>query len=114
MLITPTPVEDVFMAFPANVEGKYMPHEHEIRKVIPKEYFQWDNDSWHYRLFQEWFNAGVKGLKMYPKEGINPEIAFRHIRAVMGSFQPKHEHKIAAVRWMFDNWFDKIEWESNE
>lgn len=39
------------------------------------------------------------------REGVDQNDAIRAIRAVLGSFQPKHEHKIAAVGWMIDQWF---------
>jgi hypothetical protein len=102
----PKVVSDVMMAFPANVIPDYLPPSMEI----PDEFWQYD-DSWTNELFQDWFYGGLKDPKFYPKPGIDAEMAYRHIRAVMGSFQPKHEHKVAGCRYMLDTWFEKVEWE---
>jgi hypothetical protein len=39
------------------------------------------------------------------REDVDFGDALRAIKAVLGSFQPKHEHKIATVGWMIDKWF---------
>jgi len=41
-----------------------------------------------------------------PKDGVNADKALAAIRAVLGSFEPKHEHKEAACAFMLSEWFD--------
>ena len=50
--------------------------------------------------------ATANGAKFKPKEDVDGEKAMRAIRAVLGSFDPKHEHKIAACAYMLSEWFD--------
>ena len=57
-----------------------------------------------------WFYIGVPGLKFSTKPGIDPKMAIRHMKCIMGSFQPKHEHKVEAVARLADMWFDEYTW----
>jgi hypothetical protein len=100
----PQAVSDVLLAFPADVEV-LMPS----REDIPEEYWNY-NDSWHCQLFSDMFFNGVRDLVLMPKDGIDPELAFRHIKAIMRSFQPKHEHKTAACCYLLDQWFETATW----
>ena len=36
-------------------------------------------------------------VKADPVEGIDANMAFRHLGCINGSFEPKHEHKMAAA-----------------
>lgn len=42
-----------------------------------------------------------------PRENINAGKATRAIGAVLSSFEPKHEHKIAGAGYMIDLWFER-------
>src|SRR4051794_30174804 len=44
---------------------------------------------------QTWFYDGIpKGsMSADPVEGVDPDRAFRHLAAIQGSWEPKHEHK---------------------
>jgi len=50
-------------------------------------------------------------IKYLPKEGIDPQMAFRHIKACLGDWGPKHEHKFAGCAYLLSLWFDDVEWE---
>jgi hypothetical protein len=79
---------------------------------IAKEYDR--NNKWGNHLFNDWFFCGIKSVDgLVPREGIDKTKALRQIRAVMGSYEPKHEHKEAACAFLFDKWFDgkKSKWE---
>lgn len=41
------------------------------------------------------------------KPGVDAHKALRAIKAVLGSYEPKHEHKEAACAFMLSEWFDK-------
>jgi len=59
-----------------------------------------------------WFFCGLKNAQWKPKEGINQADALRHLKAIMGSFEPKHEHKTAAVAFLMSKWFDDVTYEA--
>lgn len=89
----------VDLVFPANVL-EFMPSAQQIGKY-PK---QLELES----LVEHWFFNGAKGFKLVPKEGVDVQKALTHLKCVLGSFLPKHEHKIAAVAWLINEWFDEF------
>ena len=107
-MMKPMDVDEVTMAFPAEVVGTYLPAE----KDIPEEF--WDGRAsppgeWTH-IVNTWFTRGLNpDVKFSAKEGIDARKAFRHCAAIMGSFQPKHEHKIAGVAYLLSEFFEKIE-----
>lgn len=65
---------------------------------------------------QTWFFSGAKGADKgieiegtvwKAREGVDPGKALAAIKSVLGSFEPKHEHKIAACGYMLDQWFER-------
>lgn len=105
--MTPQPVKDLDLAFPTSV-AHLMP----AYATIPDE-FKHGRTIWS-RLVNDWFFCGIEGLQMEPKEGIDRQMAMRHIRAIIGSFEPKHEHvdeKEAACAYLLSLWFDNPTWE---
>jgi len=105
----PKPIDDITAAFPVDVYH-LMPPE----KEIPEKYWRIVDDSWPGKLFTALFFNGLVNLKLIPREGVDAQAAFRHIRAIMGSFQPKHEYKEAACRYLFDHWFVSATWEERK
>lgn len=78
-------------------------------------------DGWQHNEYckavSSWF---YEGAKAYPngivlggdhifvaKTEVDAGKALAAIRAVLGSFEPKHEHKIAACGYMLSEWFEK-------
>ena len=102
----PTEVNDVLMTFPAGIRH-LMPKYEDIRD----EYRL--GGKWSNQLFSDWFFCGIKSADgLVAKEGIDKSKALRHIKTVMGSFEPKHEHKEAAVAFLLDKWFEPTsKWE---
>ncbi len=100
----PTPVDDITLAFPASVSALMPPMED-----IPEEFMRM-HGKWN-ELTTCWFFRGVKDLELKPKEGIDQDVALRHIRAILGSYEPKHAHKEAAVAYLLSLWFDDAKWE---
>lgn len=70
---------------------------------IPKEFDNWNN-PWS-KLVSEWF---FRGLKQIPKakDGIDQNKALAHIGTILGSFEPKHEHKTAGCAYLMSLWFE--------
>lgn len=103
-IMTPQEVSDVDIAFPAHV-SHLMPKYAEI----PEQYKR--GGSWGNKLFSDMFFNGVKGLELTPKKDIDPKKAIRHIKCILGSFEPKHEHKEAAIAMLLEEWFESAKWE---
>jgi hypothetical protein len=70
----------------------------------------------HCKAISSWFFSGasrdgtslvIKGEKFNPKPGVDAEKALLAIRTIMGSWAPKHEHKIAACGYMLSEWFER-------
>src|SRR5258707_7634560 len=99
----PQEIDEITMAFPANVMHLMPPYDD-----IPEYDSKWE------KLVSDWFFAGVRDLKLTPKEGIDQTKAFRHIKAILGSFEPKHEHKEAACAYLLSLWFDDAQWETGK
>lgn len=96
---TPQLLSDLDMAF-GGIDG-IMP----AMSDIPEEY---PNSSKWRSSFSHFFYLGARDLEFFPKEGIDPKLAWRHVRTIMGSFMPKHEHKEAACSYLMSLWFDDI------
>lgn len=96
----PKKISDAMLAFPADVRDMMPDYED-----IPPE-FKSSGNEW-VRMQRSWFYEGLSAASMFmPSEGIEAEEAFRHLSAIQGSFQPKHEHKVAAVAYLAHLWFD--------
>lgn len=99
IVFLPKDIDDMGMQF-GEIKGIMPP-----RDSIPKDFWR-SNSTWGNRLFNDWFYSGVKSLTLNPKDGIDKTKALRHIKTVMGSFDPAHEDKEATCAYLFDLWFD--------
>lgn len=82
--------------------------------MIPEEFKRSSNP--YVDAVSSWFFSGAKGtpdglvigkMKFTAKPGVDRTKALAAIKAVLGSFEPKHEHKEAACAFMLSEWFDK-------
>lgn len=80
--------------------------------TIPEEFCNFNRREKWGQLVTTWFFRGLKTASFTPKEGIDAEKALRHIRAIMCSFEPKHEHKQAACAYLLSLWFDDVTYEA--
>lgn len=96
----PTVVGKVQLAFPANVKH-LMPKMEDIPEEFHRDYHPWAKwqMTWFYSGLQEEDFPGIK-------EGVDPEVAFNHLSCIQRSFEPKHEHKQAAVAYLASLWFE--------
>ena len=75
---------------------------------IPGEFRRGDNEF--FRVVSRWFHDGLpNGTEFIPKAGIDASKALRHVQAILCSFQPKHEHKIAGVAYLLSLWFERVD-----
>ena len=102
---------EVEVAFGARNIDKMMPEYNDIPDEF-KGMFSSKN-KW-VNLVEDMFFRGVKNIKLIPREGVDEGKAFKHIRSVMVSFRPKHEHKTAACAFLFNEWFSDGTWEANK
>jgi len=91
-------------AFPATVKHLMPPYDE-----IPSEFKQFRN-KW-VLIFQDFFYFGAKNIQWKAKAGVDEKAAVRHVRTIMGSYEPKHEHKTAACAYLMSLWFDDITYE---
>ena len=89
---------------------EYMPKMEDIPEECKLSYGGSEHVQKMRKLFSDWFYCGLKSLEFMPKKEIDKDKAVRHIRSVMGSFEPRHEDKTAACVYMLSEWFEDITW----
>lgn len=95
-------IDMVSAAFPADALS-WMP----TRDEIPEEFWR-GRTEWN-KIVSRWFFRGLPaGTEFIPKKGIDKDAAMRAIKATLGSYAPKHEHKEAAVAYMLSCWFKRV------
>jgi hypothetical protein len=95
----PKQVTDVDLAFGGRI-ADLMPRYEEL----PDD-FRSEQDPFS-KIVNGWFFNGLNTSTLTAKAGIDKSAALRHCRAIMCSFDPSHEHKIAGVAWLMSQWFE--------
>lgn len=98
----PQEVDKLDTVFGGNISN-LMPAFSELPEEIRK---RWHGGNKWTDLVNNWMHHGLKGYEFTPKEGIDSKKAFHHMGAIMSSWAPKHEHKIAGVAWLMQHWFE--------
>jgi hypothetical protein len=73
---------------------------------LPEE-FRRERDPYTKHV-HSWFFNGMDKRAWTSKQGIDAEQAWQHLRAIMASFEPSHEQKIAGVAWLMSRWFHPL------
>jgi hypothetical protein len=111
-------IPDIDRASMAFGNIKHMPKY----ETLPEAFQDWHYEP-HCRAISDWFYSGakacpngieMKGTKYIAKDGVEAGKALAAIKAVMASWEPKHEHKIAACGYMLSEWFQKAENETGK
>lgn len=96
---------------PVDVQKKDLAFGGDIKKLlpsmeeIPKE-FKNGRGKWN-DFFNRWNFTGLpKTTQVFPKDGIETSKALAHVRAVMASWEPKHEHKEAGCAFLLSEFFE--------
>jgi hypothetical protein len=105
---SPVPVMDIDIVYPVKVLHLMPPWSE-----IPAEFHMTSDNKW-VKLFERLFYEGAKSLSLFPKDGIDPQVAWRHLRCMMRTFSTAHEYKTAAAAFLMDRWFNDITCESPE
>lgn len=106
VMFMPKELSDVERAFGGKM-SELLPEWGEI----PESFRDMNDRSKWSQLVSDWFYCGLKGMKLAPKEGIDANKAIRHIKAILASWEPKHEHKFAGCAYLMSLWFDDAKWE---
>jgi len=97
----PHEVSDITLAFPANL-GDLLPS----MEIIPEEFTR--DNKW-VEFQRQWFFYGWPKGGLVKNPDVDSELAYRHLRAIQESYEPKHEHKMAAVAWLASRWFEDLD-----
>lgn len=101
----PLVFDDLQVAFPANAVDA-MP----AMADIPEDFHRgWGDARPWVEVQRRWFFQGLKGVTVTARDGIDKTAALRHLSLIQGSWEPKHEHKEAAVAYLMSLWFELIE-----
>ncbi len=78
-------------------------------ETVPEE-FRRERDPFT-PLVHQWFFRGLNPEALHARRGINADAAWRHLRAIMASWdpgiaRPQHVHKIVGVAYLMSLWFD--------
>ena len=103
----PQVIDDAEMAFPANAL-KRMP----TREEIPEEFWQ-GHTKWN-KLASQWFFSGLKGAEFTMVDGVDQDLALRHLGSILGRYAPKHENKEAAVAYLMSLWLSDVKYKREE
>lgn len=95
----PKGADALAVAFPANVVGSLLPEWDEV----PEEFnVQYRRGTGFASVVSDLFYKGGKLPQV--KKGIDQKKAYSQLRACIGSWEPKHEHKIAGVAYLMSLW----------
>ncbi len=100
----PIAIPKSMQVFPARVTGVYLPPIDEV----PDE-FQHGQTKWE-KFVSTMFYMGWDGVNptLVKREGVDAEAGFLQVRTVLGSFEPKHEHKEAGAAYLLSLFFEDI------
>jgi hypothetical protein len=101
----PQDVTRIEMVFGVGID-RLMPPMSDIPDV-----FTYRNNP-YVRTTSTWFFKGLDSDALQAKPGIDRNRALAHLQTILGSFEPQHQHKTAAVAYLMSLWFDLGEQES--
>lgn len=91
-------ISDADIAFGPKNLAEFLP----TMGSIPKEFFK-DSNHWN-KWVSKWFFNGLDSYAVAVQD-INFKQAHAHIKVILGSYEPKHEHKIAGCAYLASQWF---------
>ena len=104
----PKEVSDLDLGFgPKNLE-EYLPAMSEI----PEEFREQRGEAKKWiQVVDDWFFSGIHNLVATPKVGVDKKTAMRHLKTILSSYDPQHEHKTAGVAWLLSQWFHVFDYQ---
>lgn len=101
---TPTPVDDVDLAFPSR--GITLTPTDDV----PADFTP---AGWGDLVSHLFAHGSDDSLHLIPKRDIEAEVAWRHIRVVLGCYGLKHEQKVRGAAWLLSLWFEAAIWDTH-
>lgn len=100
---------------PQAVSGVDVAFGGDMRKLLPPmteipDQFKSSRNPW-VECVSRWFFSGLSHPKFTMRGDIDQRVALSHIKAIIGSFDPAHEHKEAGCAYLMSLWFEKVEWD---
>lgn len=97
---------------PQDVNGVDLAFGGDMNKLLPKwdeipDEFKRYGNKW-VKVVSDWFYCGLVKAEWKPKPGIDEKNALRHVKACMGSWEPKHEHKEAGCAYLLSEFFEDV------
>lgn len=102
----PQEVSDTEIAFGGDIE-KLLPNMDDI----PQEFhdaFHNGNNKWVRFVSDIFYGQNGEKWEIDTKDDIDVHLAARHIMAILHSFQPKHEHKIAGCAYLLSQFYNDV------
>lgn len=76
---------------------------------IPEEFKNFNRETKWNELVSRWFYSGLpKETEFIAKDGVDPKKALRAIGAILASWDPEHEHKMAGAAYLMSEWFKEV------
>lgn len=99
----PVAVSRVQQAFPADL-GDLLPPLDLIPEVFQK------GRAGHVSTYARAMAIGRidESLALIKRDDVDSEVAWKHLCTIAGSFEPRHEHKEAALAWLISLWFRDV------
>ena len=96
----PVAIPRVQQVFPANLGDLLPPLD-----LIPEAYRS--GRAGHVSTYARSMALGRidESLALIKRPGVDPELAWTHLCTIASSFEPKHEHKEAALAWLLSMWY---------
>jgi hypothetical protein len=87
----------------------------DMKKLLPAyndipEEFRRGRTKWN-KVVSDWFFFGLKNANWVPKDGVDQNKALSHVKAIMGSWDPSHEHKEAGCAYLLSEFFNDVKYE---
>lgn len=102
----PKVIEDVALAFGGKMADLLPPYA-----SIPDDFKHFGGRGYAKPwcgFVSDWFYKGTKLSRLTPRADVDAQVAVRHAKAIMASWEPKHEHKEAGVAWLLSRWFEAV------
>lgn len=103
---TPHEVSDLANVFGGDMSS-LLPDWGDIPQPFRSHYGDEESRPW-IEWQGDWFFKGVSKDSVKARKDIELDAAFRHLGTIQGSWEPKHEHKAAAVAWLASRWFAAV------
>jgi len=87
--------------------AKYLPPMDIVPSEFKGEYGQ--AVKWC-EVINDFFFSGAENIRLTCRDGITQGDVLRHLNVILPSWEPSHEHKMAACAWLLSLWVTRVEY----